>query len=100
MTIAEKRSHQTPPPPNTKCRSKLRGHTPKTSLYILVNDTHPQALLVVYYFCDMVCAYIEVQVHTEVEMDRVLGLEKVELIGINNRDLGTAPKPTQTFNVI
>eukprot|EP00271_Cylindrocystis_brebissonii_P014815 TRINITY_DN36389_c0_g1_i1.p1 TRINITY_DN36389_c0_g1~~TRINITY_DN36389_c0_g1_i1.p1 ORF type:complete len:487 (+),score=92.26 TRINITY_DN36389_c0_g1_i1:133-1593(+) len=30
-----------------------------------------------------------IEVHTKEEMDRVLGLEGVELIGINNRDLGT-----------
>eukprot|EP00245_Coleochaete_scutata_P012203 TRINITY_DN4707_c0_g1_i1.p1 TRINITY_DN4707_c0_g1~~TRINITY_DN4707_c0_g1_i1.p1 ORF type:complete len:468 (+),score=86.69 TRINITY_DN4707_c0_g1_i1:125-1528(+) len=30
-----------------------------------------------------------IEVHTPVEMDRVLALEGVELIGINNRDLGT-----------
>ena len=28
------------------------------------------------------------QVHDEREMDRVLGIEGVELIGINNRNLG------------
>ncbi|KAK4350598.1 hypothetical protein RND71_029911 [Anisodus tanguticus] len=30
-----------------------------------------------------------VEVHDETEMDRVLGIDGVELIGINNRDLGT-----------
>ncbi|XP_049359375.1 indole-3-glycerol phosphate synthase, chloroplastic-like [Solanum verrucosum] len=30
-----------------------------------------------------------VEVHDEMEMDRVLGIDGVELIGINNRDLGT-----------
>ncbi|GAB2285172.1 hypothetical protein Dimus_019624 [Dionaea muscipula] len=30
-----------------------------------------------------------IEVHDEREMDRVLGIEGVELIGINNRDLGT-----------
>lgn len=28
------------------------------------------------------------QVHNEREMDRVLGIEGIELVGINNRDLG------------
>lgn len=31
---------------------------------------------------------IFLQVHDEREMDRVLGIEGVELIGINNRNLG------------
>ncbi|KAK8955757.1 hypothetical protein KSP40_PGU003169 [Platanthera guangdongensis] len=30
-----------------------------------------------------------VEVHTEREMDRVLGIDGIQLIGINNRDLGT-----------
>ncbi|XP_057522252.1 indole-3-glycerol phosphate synthase, chloroplastic-like [Amaranthus tricolor] len=30
-----------------------------------------------------------VEVHDETEMDRMLGIEGIELIGINNRDLGT-----------
>lgn len=30
------------------------------------------------------------QVHTEREMDRVLGIEGIQLVGINNRDLGKA----------
>jgi indole-3-glycerol phosphate synthase len=29
-----------------------------------------------------------VQVHTAQELDRVLGIEEIGLIGINNRDLG------------
>jgi len=34
--------------------------------------------------------YFATKVHDEREMDRVLGIEGVELVGINNRDLGEA----------
>ena len=45
-------------------------------------------------------AVLYVQVHTEQEMDRVLGLEGVELIGINNRDLGSIPFPSYFGSIL
>ena len=48
------------------------------------------------FFCLLFCYYkflifidlVFLQVHDEKEMDRVLGIEGIELIGINNRNLG------------
>ena len=42
-----------------------------------------QILLNLFYF-----VFFLVQVHTAHELDRVLGIEEIGLIGINNRDLG------------
>ncbi|PSR96465.1 Indole-3-glycerol phosphate synthase [Actinidia chinensis var. chinensis] len=39
--------------------------------------------------CKMLGLAALIEVHNEMEMDRVLGIEGVELIGINNRDLET-----------
>ncbi|CAI7861949.1 unnamed protein product [Closterium sp. NIES-54] len=49
--------------------------------------TLPPAALLPFPTCPCLAALVPV--HTEREMDRVLALEGVTLIGINNRDLGT-----------
>lgn len=55
--------------------------------------------MVVLLICQVILL-LNVKVHDEREMDRVLGIEGVELIGINNRDLGKASKTTSFYELL
>lgn len=53
-------------------------------------------------FLSFLLLFVFIQVHNEGEMDRVLGIDGVQLIGINNRDLGistTSIKPIESMQL-